>query len=81
MMEYLITYPKIFRNWRALSIGDKTLFRILPDDYIKSAYQYHRFLFFRKFCSQDTPEYARIFLTVKNGYFQVEFRFTKDNYK
>jgi hypothetical protein len=38
---------------------------MLPDEYIKSAYQYHGFLFFRKFCPQDISESARIFPTVK----------------
>jgi hypothetical protein len=79
-MELINNVSKIFRNWKALSIEDKILFTMLPDEYIKSAYQYHGFLFLESFVHKISLNLQEFFQQLK-GYYQVEFRFTKDDFK
>lgn len=81
LIKEIKTKPNIFKNWSELSEADKLLLKNIPEEWIPSVYQYRDFCFIRKFSPIEIPNFARVFPNQKNGYLQVEFRYSENGFR
>ncbi|MFH7012321.1 hypothetical protein ACHRV5_10640 [Flavobacterium sp. FlaQc-52] len=81
LINHIKTKPNTFKNWSELSEIDKLILKNIPEEWIPSVYQYQDFCFIKKLSPIEIPSFTRIFPKEKNGYLQVEFRYTENGYK